>query len=295
VSPVELIADALAVMERAAGDRRVSLLAEFSGYLPPVYADAARTHQVLVNLIDNAIKFTPEDGSVTVSARIAPSSPGELRVDVRDTGCGISVEAATRIFERLYQENPADNDRRTGLGLGLFICRKLIEQQNGKIWLEASSPAGSTFSFTLPRSPLSDLLGASFTGPDALAGGAALVAVDVALPPGCASVEAGAALRHAWQALASRVETGEVCLPRGCRRAGGETFFVVLGARGAEERMRRLQAELASWLRSENRSLELDVHLEPLALPSAPREPVVALALAIEQSITHLVKGIRNG
>jgi hypothetical protein len=106
--------------------------------------------QILTNLIDNAIKFTPAHGSVSVRAEIDPVEDGYLRFSVTDTGVGIDPAHRELIFERLAQVGDEYRSSRAGLGLGLFIARELVLQHGGRIWVESEPGNGSTFSFTLP-------------------------------------------------------------------------------------------------------------------------------------------------
>jgi len=107
--------------------------------------DPHRMLQVLSNLIQNAIKFTPEGGSIRISA----TRVGTLyQVSVSDTGIGIPAGELTAIFERFRQLDRSD---RTGLGLGLYISRWIVEAHGGKIWAESQLGRGSTFHFTLPE------------------------------------------------------------------------------------------------------------------------------------------------
>jgi two-component system phosphate regulon sensor histidine kinase PhoR len=101
--------------------------------------------QVVINLLHNAIKFTPEGGQVTV--RVGQPDH-EIRIEVTDTGIGIAAEDLPRIFERFYK---VDRSRATsGTGLGLAIARHLVETHGGRIWAESKVGKGSTFYFTLP-------------------------------------------------------------------------------------------------------------------------------------------------
>jgi two-component system phosphate regulon sensor histidine kinase PhoR len=113
--------------------------------LPLVLADAARVEQVVVNLLHNAIKFTPEGGSITVSATVQDQA---VRFCVADSGIGVEQTDLPRIFERFYK---VDRARATsGTGLGLAIARHLVEAHGGKIWAESEPGRGSAFSFTIP-------------------------------------------------------------------------------------------------------------------------------------------------
>ncbi len=113
--------------------------------LPLVLADAVRVQQVVVNLLHNAIKFTPEGGQVNVSAEQQGQS---IRFSVRDSGIGIAPNDLPRIFERFYK---VDRSRASsGTGLGLAIARHLVEAHGGKIWAESEIGQGSIFYFTMP-------------------------------------------------------------------------------------------------------------------------------------------------
>ena len=116
--------------------------------LPPVSADEARIEQVLVNLVHNAIKFTPPGGRIGVSAR---SEGDRLLVSVSDTGVGISEDDLPRVFERFYK---ADRARAGGgTGLGLAIARHVVEAHGGRIWVDSVEGRGATFTFSLPIPP----------------------------------------------------------------------------------------------------------------------------------------------
>jgi len=118
--------------------------------IPPVRpimvaCDRDRIMQVLANLIGNALKFTPEQGTVTIS--VGPITGTQVQVSVRDTGPGIPNDKKNVIFERFSQLGTSD---RQGLGLGLYIAKRILQAHHGKLWVESAPGAGSTFSFTLP-------------------------------------------------------------------------------------------------------------------------------------------------
>jgi signal transduction histidine kinase len=111
----------------------------------PVLCDPDRTLQVLTNLIDNAIKFTPEDGSIHLRGTI---EDGEFKFIVEDPGVGISTDDAERIFSPFWQ---AAAQAQSGMGLGLAIARSIVQAHGQRIWVESEPGAGSRFQFTLPR------------------------------------------------------------------------------------------------------------------------------------------------
>jgi signal transduction histidine kinase len=135
-----------------AAERGLSLELAIPTGLPPVRADPARLRQVLTNLLDNAMKFTPAGGRVVVRGGRDPADAASVRVEVSDTGHGMPAEVLTRIFDRLYQVDAVTDSARRGLGLGLFLCKEIVERHGGRIWAESVPGSGSTFSFTLPAS-----------------------------------------------------------------------------------------------------------------------------------------------
>ena len=117
-------------------------------YMPEISRDIecskGRIRQVVVNLIGNAVKFTPEGGSIAVSVR---EDGGDMIASVKDTGCGISPDNVEYIFDEFFQVKRGDN---RGVGLGLAICKKIVEGQGGRIWAESEVGTGTTISFSLP-------------------------------------------------------------------------------------------------------------------------------------------------
>jgi signal transduction histidine kinase len=116
--------------------------------VPPVTADPDKLRQVLVNLTENAIKYSPDGGRIEVRVGRAASS---IRFAVRDEGIGIAPEEQVRIFERFHRLDPNMTRGVGGTGLGLYICRELVQRMGGRIWVTSSEGHGSTFEFDLPR------------------------------------------------------------------------------------------------------------------------------------------------
>nr|WP_246357758.1 HAMP domain-containing sensor histidine kinase [Pyxidicoccus fallax] len=109
--------------------------------------DRERVLQVLANLLGNAVKFTPRDGTITVETE---ACPGEVRVTVRDTGPGIPADEQPRLFQRHWQSRSTAH---RGSGLGLYIAKGVVEAHGGRLWVESTVGSGSTFHFTLPLAP----------------------------------------------------------------------------------------------------------------------------------------------
>jgi signal transduction histidine kinase len=126
-----------------------SLRVEAAPGLPLALVDPLRVEQVLTNLIDNAIKYSPEGGPVVVRID-GRSGDAELTVSVRDHGLGLAAEQAERVFERFYRAGDPVGGAPRGVGLGLFLCKRLVQAQGGRIWVESTPGNGSTFTFTLP-------------------------------------------------------------------------------------------------------------------------------------------------
>lgn len=114
---------------------------------PDVAADPDKLRQVLVNLVENAVKYSREG---TIEVRLARGSDGTLRFSVRDEGPGIPPSQRERIFEKFYRLDPNMTQGVGGTGLGLYICRELIQSMGGEIWVDSEPGRGSTFQFELP-------------------------------------------------------------------------------------------------------------------------------------------------
>jgi len=139
-----LVAEAIDAMQPLAARKSLHLENELPAELPPVFADTGRLQQVFANLLANAIKFTPDGGTITVRAEAL----GEIvQFSVTDTGSGISSADLPHLFDRFWQ---APRTARQGTGLGLSIVRGIVVAHGGRIWVESRVGAGSTFFFTLP-------------------------------------------------------------------------------------------------------------------------------------------------
>ena len=158
VSVPEVVQYAIQTLERAASAKSIGISVHIGEELGAAYADKTRLRQLLVILLENAVKFTPVYGAIEMAVRSLEADPNFLLVEVSDTGCGIAAEVTENIFERLYQVNSSDTTGRVGLGLGLHIAKELVEKHGGKIWVESVVEKGSCFRFTVPVYSGQDML-----------------------------------------------------------------------------------------------------------------------------------------
>lgn len=144
--PGELAAD---VVDAARVDLPGTLTIELRApaTVPRILADPERVRQVLANLVDNAVKFSPDGGSIQVGLE---TSDGRVRFAVSDEGLGIPADEQARIFEKFHRLDPNLTRGVGGTGLGLYICQQLVEEMHGRIWVDSRQHEGSTFVFELP-------------------------------------------------------------------------------------------------------------------------------------------------
>jgi PAS domain S-box-containing protein len=154
LSLAEVAVAVMGKLKPLADQGQVCLVNRIAADIPTIEADRLRIEQVLTNLLDNAIKFTPTSGTVTISAVDMGS---EIQVAVSDTGIGIPAGELERIFDRFYQVDSGSTRPYRGTGLGLTICKHIVEHHRGRIWAEspaAGEDKGSTFYFVLPKHPM---------------------------------------------------------------------------------------------------------------------------------------------
>ncbi len=156
IEPVELatLVDSVCVeLSPMAHELEVTVTSDVPDTLPLLGVDSDKVERVLQNLVDNALKFTPAEGvvSITASMTATPGAAGFIRVEIHDTGPGIPDNQKSRIFDRYVQIEGRRGARR-GTGLGLTFCRMVVEAHGGAIWVEDNPGGGSVFVFTLPAS-----------------------------------------------------------------------------------------------------------------------------------------------
>ncbi len=196
----ELIRQAATMMQPTAAEKQVALECGLGQGIPLVYADPDRVLEVLINLIDNGIKFTPPNGTVVVKASRVETDPTAVYLSVKDSGRGIPSDSLPKIFERLFQDPEAVDGNRSGLGLGLYISKEIVTLHGGRMWAASEAGNGSTFSFTLPFYSLAKLLSPVITYKGRLREAMVLLRVDL--------TPLSKSLRGSWK------ETCQQCLER---------------------------------------------------------------------------------
>jgi signal transduction histidine kinase len=145
----DLISDTLEALHVQAHEKHITLSGEVDASVDPVLMNAHKMQRVLYNLIQNAIRHTPADGTVFIQARACETN--QVQVDVIDSGEGIDAADLPHIFEQFYRGEKSRSRETGGAGLGLAIAQRIVLAHHGKIWVESQRGAGSRFSFTLPR------------------------------------------------------------------------------------------------------------------------------------------------
>ncbi len=245
----DLIADCVKTSSSAADEKSLPITANVPTDLPLVLADRERVRQILINLLSNAMKFTPRGGHINVNASVDSNEPGFLRISVSDTGCGVVPADRERIFEHLYQSPATADAARKGLGLGLFISRQLVERLGGRIWVESEIGKGSTFHFTLPIFRLAELLIPMLTQQNLFAGAVALITVEVFPVEERKMTRADSRTTKKVHDLIAGCLDQDKCilLPRMTRQDFGEVFSAVIciAPDGVDRIVGRIREQLA--------------------------------------------------
>src|SRR5204862_7515802 len=141
------IGNALTLVRERAQRHGIQLASDIDARLSEFQADERKVKQILVNLLTNAVKFTPDGGSIDVTARREPDA---VVIAVRDTGIGIAPGDHQAVFEEFRQVGRDYTKKQEGTGLGLTLTKKFVELHGGRIWVESEPGKGSTFTFTIP-------------------------------------------------------------------------------------------------------------------------------------------------
>jgi sigma-B regulation protein RsbU (phosphoserine phosphatase) len=297
ISLTELVRQTVAMLRPSADEKKIGLEIALDQRLPLVQADPDRVLEVLINLVDNAVKFTPAEGSVMVRASMVEADPGFVYVSVSDTGRGINPEAKALIFDRLYQDADSIDNNRSGLGLGLFICREIVRLHEGRIWVASELGQGSTFTFTLPIYSLARLLAPVITYHDRLRSDFVLVRVDLtplSRPP-------RGNWKETWQQCQEVLRRcvyldKDLVLPPMGTSGTTETFFVVastdLQRSGTMTTRIREQLERVSDLKTK---CTLTIATVPVQLPTEVGSTLEQQIQTVADCVTQLILTTREG
>jgi signal transduction histidine kinase len=141
-----IIEDVVDIISIQCKNKNVELLTDIQESIPLLHVDRSQIERVFINLLGNAVKFTPKNGKITIRVTLKEK---QLQVDIADTGVGIPAEALSQLFQEFYRVDNPINQQVKGTGLGLSLVKHIVEAHGGKIWVESTLNKGSTFSFTL--------------------------------------------------------------------------------------------------------------------------------------------------
>jgi len=272
VPVIDLVDDTLKTMKVAASGKGVHLSKEASQGLPLAYADPDRVRQILINLIDNAIKFTPEHGEVKVGAQVFADDPHFLCMSVADTGCGIPPEESKRIFDSMYQVQDSIEMNRKGIGLGLYICKELVSRHGGRIWVDSEVGRGSTFYFTLPIFSWSGQMDRIFISKNLETGSMVLLAVEIFFRNKRLFTKSDEPLlRESWNILKQCILIDkDVLLPRIASTKRKEIFFIIAFAdqKGTEVLQQRIREQIGCTQALQEAGLEATLSYSTFKVPS---------------------------
>ena len=268
-----LILETLNMLQSISTKNNISLSASIPRNLPLVHADPHRIRQVLNNLINNAIKFTPSNGSVHVKTQIFEKDAAFIRITIEDTGPGVPVEEQERIFEYLYQQDFGLDDRRKGLGIGLYICREIVTRHGGQIWVESLPQSGSKFHFTLPIFSLERLIKTILTPDTIVNGNIGMISVDVAFDqPRKLTGQDAKIINNIWKILNLCVLPDlDLVLPRVGKYQHGEMFFIIActTSNGIYALIRRIKAHLKQQTNLEKEGLITSIKPISIDIPDS--------------------------
>ncbi len=244
----DLVEITLTMLRTIAAKKEIQLSADLGADLPMAHADPHRISQVLNNLVNNAIKFTPTGGDVRIGLSLYDNDPNFLCVSVQDNGPGVDHTEKDKIFEYLYQADGAIDNSRKGLGIGLYICREIIERHGGEIWVESQSGCGSTFFFTLPVFSLEALVAKILPAVPEASENVSILTVEVFSEPlRKLTHQDQKVMSEVWNILKYCVLPDfDLVLPRIRRLVDGEVFFIVACSppNGIEALIRRINGQL---------------------------------------------------
>jgi PAS domain S-box-containing protein len=296
VSVANAVSDTFDTLQGSARAKEINLSFELVPDLPSAYADPTRLRQILIILLDNAIKFTPKGGAITLQVGPWGRDPRFLLFTVADTGCGMTPEMAERVFERLYQVTERIESSRKGLGLGLYICKELVARQGGDIWVTRGPQQGSTFSFTLPVCSLNSSIAPLLKNDEWPAESVALVIAETCLPGGWPSKEAQEGWSREVRSLLEHCSFPDLdaLLPIRTFDIQRERFFLTAFANdaGASVLAGRIQGQFKRLLPQGPPEITLSVSYR--MLPPVPRDVDASSDAIVTRMATRLEAAIES-
>ena len=275
-----------------ARQKGIRLRQSLPGDLPLLYVDPRRLKQVLTNLIDNALKFTEKEGSITVGAEIFSDDRDFIQVSVSDTGCGLSSSDAERIFDRLYQVENSIDGNRNGLGLGLHITRELVVRHGGRIWAQGKPGEGATFNFMMPVFSLKRLLQSLFADGQPISS-LSLISVELVQDPSSAIEVAKAIQEMTWLTLNGMELPQRAALFPNIVLGGERGFFYVVQAKDLEssaELAMRIEKEIARSKQFRNANCRVRTIVTPVDVARTEQGvDIDALVAQIDARISHAI------
>lgn len=296
----EIISQVVEMFRATAASKGIVISAELSHSPMLLHADPKRVLQVLLNLVDNALKFTRPGGHVAITARPYKYDENFSVISVKDDGCGIRDEALSFVFDRLFQDELRRRQPRKGLGLGLAICKELVSKHGGKIWVESEAGKGSEFSFTMPVFSLDRMLSQIVMDGDRPRDEISLVTVSLAPLPFPAAIEQWEESRRTCMEVIRQciLPDKDVMLPPSRYMESGESFYIAAGTNesGTEVLVKRIRDQLHKHPEvEENCTLEISGEIVQITASEIPKDSSHHIQIAAEQVAQKLVNAMKRG
>lgn len=290
-----VLTEVIQSLQISAAEKNVELSSVIDSKLPLAHADLVRVRQVIVNLVENALKFTPDAGTISVNATTCPDTLDMIQVSVADSGCGIAPDECDRIFEQLYQVQDKRPEARKGLGLGLFISNDLVCRHGGRMWVESEPGHGTTFYFTLPAISLMDWVHEFLSTRGIKTGPLSLVSVEIPQPRAAHDNPAGDDIvEWAWATLCECITDEHLVLPLGDWTDSRQAVFVLVADN--PDKAAQLSSDILGWLNAAmiRAGHDLQIETAPQTIPfriEKDADPYNTMASAVVRTIDELVLG----
>lgn len=287
------VSEILRTFSANARHKGVALTEDLPADLPLLYVDPRRLIQILTNLVDNALKFTQKNGSVSIRANVFEEDRSFVRVSVADSGCGIHPDDADKIFDRLYQVEKSFETDRKGLGLGLHITKELVARHGGRIWTESVPNRGTTFHFILPVFSLKRLLRSLIDTEGQPIKSLSLISVELLPGPNTPLEVAKAIQEMTWLTLNQMELPHRTALFPNIVLAGERGLFYLLQAKDLQankELAARVEKEIALGKQFRNANCSVYTGVSMIPIPLGPQGiDVEMLAAQIDTRISQAV------